>query len=145
MRGPEILPDDVLGEEALLEAQEKEGILMTSRDRVSGRDIVKELGVVVGTSVLSAHVGRDILARLRSVFGGEQTDYQELMTSATANATLRLMDEAKRSHASAVVRVRFQTNVINDRVVGASVFVLAFGTAVHCRARGPADLLRRGL
>lgn len=111
-------------------------ILCTTRDVVEGRQIVQELGVVVGTSVKSRHMGSDLLARLKSFFmGGELRGYTALINAATLEATRVALDTAHELGATSLVRVRYQANTTMDSMSGAFTQVLCYGTAVKCTPR----------
>ena len=84
------------------------------------------LGVVTGNVVQSKHVGRDIMAGLKTIFGGEIRGYTEMLTEARQKATGRAIAEAEAMGADAIVNVRFTTSAIMQ---GASE-ILVYGTAV---------------
>ena len=84
------------------------------------------LGTVIGNIVRTKHIGRDIMASFKSLVGGEVVSYTDLLTEARAIATERMIEEAKKLGADAVVGVRYITC---DVMAGASE-VTAFGTAV---------------
>lgn len=101
-------------------------IIVTNLEAVPGREIVKHLGIVQGNTVRAKHVGRDIMAGLKNIVGGELRGYTELLTDAREEATQRMMGEALEKGANAVVNVRFSTSSIT---AGASE-LYAYGTAV---------------
>jgi uncharacterized protein YbjQ (UPF0145 family) len=84
------------------------------------------LGLVTGNVVRSKHVGRDIMAGLKTIFGGEIRGYTEMMSDARTVAQARLVEEAERLGADAIVNVRFTTSAV---AAGMSE-ILAYGTAV---------------
>ncbi|KJF95073.1 hypothetical protein UB33_02085 [Photobacterium angustum] len=104
-------------------------MIYTTTETVPGREIETILGVVNGNVVQSKHVGRDLMAGLKSIVGGELKGYTEMLTEARAIATERLVSEAKNLGADAIVGVRFTTSAVTD---GASE-IMAFGTAVKLR------------
>ena len=101
-------------------------ILITTIDRPSDRRVVKVLGIVRGNAVRARHVGRDILAGLRNLVGGEIRDYTKLLAESREQAMDRMADQAVSLGANAVVGMRFTTSV----VMGGAAELLAYGTAV---------------
>jgi uncharacterized protein YbjQ (UPF0145 family) len=100
-------------------------ILVTS-DEVPGRKIVKTLGLVRGNTIRARHVGKDLLAVLRGLVGGEITDYTKMIAESREQAIDRLVDEAKSLGANAVVGLRFTT----ASMMQGAAELLAYGTAV---------------
>jgi uncharacterized protein YbjQ (UPF0145 family) len=107
----------------------RKGMIYTSTPDVPGREIAEILGVVTGNVVQSKHVGRDIMAGLKSVVGGEIKSYTDMLTEARHKAISRMVDEAVKMNADAVVNLRFTTSSIMS---GASE-ILAYGTAVKLK------------
>ena len=105
-------------------------MIYTTTETVPDREIEAILGVVNGNVVQSKHVGRDLMAGLKSIVGGELKGYTEMLTEARTIATDRLVSEAENLGADAIVGVRFTTSAVTD---GASE-IMAFGTAVKLRA-----------
>ncbi|HET6474405.1 MAG TPA: YbjQ family protein [Pseudomonadales bacterium] len=101
-------------------------MLMTTQDRFEDRPIVKTLGLVRGNTIRSRHVGKDILAGLRSLIGGEITEYTKMLAEAREQSLDRMTAEAKRLGADAIVAVRFVT----APVMQGAAELLAYGTAV---------------
>ncbi len=91
-----------------------------------GETIGNVLGVVTGNVVQSKHVGRDIMANLKSIIGGEIKGYTEMISEARLIALNRMLNEAEQIGADAVINVKFSTSMIQ---VGTSE-MLAYGTAV---------------
>ena len=104
-------------------------MIYTSTPDVPGREIEEILGVITGSVVQSKHVGRDIMAGLKTIVGGEITSYTELLTEARQIAINRLVQEALKMNADAVVNLRFTTSSI----MGNAAEVLAYGTAVKLK------------
>ncbi|MDP6666155.1 MAG: YbjQ family protein [Dehalococcoidia bacterium] len=100
----------------------------TTQD-IPGREITDILGIARGNSVRARHVGRDILAGLRNLVGGEITEYARLQAETREMATRRMVEHATSMGADAVVSVRYTTSMIAS---GASE-ILAYGTAVKIR------------
>lgn len=108
----------------------KKGMIYTTTQEVPGREIAEVLGVVTGNIVQSKHVGKDILAGFKSIVGGEITSYTEMLTEARQKAISRLVEEALKYDADAVVNLRFTTSSIMN---GCSE-ILAYGTAVKLKS-----------
>jgi uncharacterized protein YbjQ (UPF0145 family) len=101
-------------------------MIVVTTDQITGRNISETLGLVRGNTIRARHVGRDIMAGLRSIVGGEIHEYAKLMGEAREQALDRMVAEAKELGADAVVSVRFSTSVI----LGGAAEMLAYGTAV---------------
>ncbi len=97
----------------------------TTQD-IPGRKITEVLGLVRGNSVRARHIGRDIVAGLRNIVGGEIPEYAQLQAQTREVATRRMMEQAQSMGADAVVMIRYTTSMIAS---GASE-ILAYGTAV---------------
>lgn len=102
-------------------------MLLTTIDRIPGKEITKVLGLVQGSTIRARHLGRDIMAGLRNVVGGEIKDYTQMLTEARELALQRLVKEAERLGADAVVGVRLAT----AQTMAGAAEVLAYGTAVR--------------
>lgn len=87
---------------------------------------MRTLGLVAGNVVRTRHLGRDIIAALRNLVGGEIKEYTHLMASARAEAVKRMAAEAEKLGANAVVDVRFTT----AQVMAGAAEIVAYGTAV---------------
>lgn len=101
-------------------------MIVTTTETIKGKKIVHSVGLARGNTIRARHLGRDILAALRNVIGGEIHDYTKLLGEAREQALDRMTDEAKRLGANAVVGVRFSTSVL----MGGAAELLAYGTAV---------------
>ncbi len=101
-------------------------IVVTTPD-VHGRAIKRTLGLVRGNTIRARHVGKDLLAVLRSLIGGELGEYTKLLAEAREQAIDRMLDDAEQLGADAVVCCRFTTSVI----MGGAAELLAYGTAVE--------------
>lgn len=104
-------------------------MIVVTTETVSGREISESLGLVRGNTIRARHVGRDIMAGLKTLVGGEIQEYAKLMGEAREQAIDRMVDEAKELGADAIVNVRFSTSVI----IGGAAEMLAYGTAVKLR------------
>ncbi|MFQ6091829.1 MAG: YbjQ family protein [bacterium] len=101
-------------------------MLLSTSNTIPGKKIVKHLGLVKGNTIRARHVGRDILAGLRHVVGGEISDYTKMMAESREQALDRMIDEAKRLGANAIIDVRFTTSM----VMSGAAEILVYGTAV---------------
>jgi uncharacterized protein YbjQ (UPF0145 family) len=101
-------------------------ILVSNLELVPGRRVKTHLGVVQGSTVRAKHAGKDILAGLKNIVGGELKAYTELMQEAREEAVQRMLAQAASVGANAVLNVRFATTSIT---AGAAE-ILAYGTAV---------------
>lgn len=104
-------------------------MLISNTELVPGREIVEFYGVVTGNTVRAKHIGRDIMAGLKNVVGGELVGYTELLKDSRQEATERMIEQARSMGANAVVNVRFATSSISQ---GAAE-LFAYGTAVRVR------------
>ena len=101
-------------------------MLLSNLEIVPGQRIVKHLGLVQGSTVRSKHLGKDIMAGLKNIVGGELKGYTELLQEARQEATERMIKQAQAIGANAVLNIRFSTSSITQ---GAAE-MLAYGTAV---------------
>ncbi|TOB99163.1 hypothetical protein CGJ96_05330 [Vibrio parahaemolyticus] len=101
-------------------------MIYTTTDTIPGKEIAEVRGVVTGNVVQSKHIGRDLVAGLKSIVGGEIRGYTEMMTEARDIAIQRMVEQANQKGADAIVGIRFTTSSIVD----GSSEILAFGTAV---------------
>lgn len=102
-------------------------ITLSNTETVPGKTIVEFYGVVTGNTVRAKHVGRDIMAGLKNIVGGELKGYTELLADSRQEATDRMIEQAQSMGANAIVNVRFATSSIAQ---GASE-LFAYGTAVR--------------
>ena len=101
-------------------------MIVTTQDKVENRTISQTLGVVSGQSIRARHVGKDILAGLRNLVGGEITEYSKLMAESRQQAMDRMVKAAQEKGADAIVGIRFTTSMLQ---AGASE-IFIYGTAV---------------
>ncbi len=101
-------------------------MIISTIDKIEGKKISSSLGMVKGNTIRARHIGRDIMAGLRNIVGGEISEYTKLMAEAREQALDRMKADAERIGADAVVGVRFSTSVI----MGGAAELLAYGTAV---------------
>lgn len=103
-------------------------MLLLNIDYVPGREI-EALGMVKGTVVQSKNIGKDFMAGMKTLVGGEITSYTEMLVEARQIATKRMVDEAEALGADAVVNVRFGSSA----VMQGAAEVIAYGTAVRMK------------
>jgi uncharacterized protein YbjQ (UPF0145 family) len=101
-------------------------VIVTTTQDIPGREITEIVGLARGNSVRARHAGRDIMAAIRNLVGGEITEYANLQAETREMATRRMAEQAETLGADAVVSVRYTTSMITS---GASE-ILAYGTAV---------------
>ena len=101
-------------------------MIVVNTDSLPGYRIVEVKGMVLGNTIRAKHVGRDIMAGLKNIVGGELRGYTEMMIEARRQAMQRMIDQAEDLGANAVVNVRYSTSM----VVQAAAELLAYGTAV---------------
>ncbi len=104
-------------------------MILTNTDTVPGREVVEILGVVKGNTVRARNIGRDILALLKNVVGGEIEEYTKLIAEAREQALDRMIVQAEELGADAVINLRFSTSYI----MSSASEILAYGTAVKLR------------
>lgn len=101
-------------------------MLLSNLESVPGHTIRQQIDVVYGSTVRSKHVGRDLLAGLKNIVGGELTAYTELLEESRQEAMNRMIEKARSMSANAIVGIRFSTSNIAQ---GASE-LFVYGTAV---------------
>ena len=101
-------------------------MLLSTTDKIEDRKIVRHLGLAKGNTIRARHIGRDIMAILRNIVGGEITDYTKMMAESREQALDRMIEDAQKLGANAVVRLSFSTSMI----MGGASEILAYGTAV---------------
>jgi len=101
-------------------------LIIVTSDHIEGKKTVKTLGMVKGSTIRARHMGRDIVAGLRSIVGGEIREYTKLMAEAREQAIQRMVEQAEGMGANAIVDTRFVTSMVMS---GASE-LLVYGTAV---------------
>ena len=101
-------------------------IIVVTSPTVPGKTIIRTLGLVSGNTVRARHVGKDILAGLRNIVGGEINEYAKLLAESREQAIDRMVAQAERLDANAVVSMQCSTSVI----MGGAAEMMAYGTAV---------------
>lgn len=105
-------------------------IILTSEVPV-GYEVVRVIGLVRGNTIRTRHLGKDIVAALRGMVGGEIPEYTKLFAEAREQALDRMSEEARALGANAVLGVRFSTSM----VMSSAAELLVYGTAVELAAR----------
>ena len=99
---------------------------LSNTEIIPGKTISAHFGIVQGSTIRAKHMGRDIMAGLKNIVGGELSGYTELLQESREEATNRMVDQAGQLGANAIVNVRYTTSSVAQ---GASE-ILAYGTAV---------------
>ncbi|MHC5138622.1 MAG: YbjQ family protein [Planctomycetota bacterium] len=101
-------------------------MLISTTPQIDGKTIVKQLGLVRGNTIRARHVGKDIMAGLKNIVGGEISDYTKMMAESREQAIDRMVAEAESKGANAIVGMKFATSMIMQNASE----ILAYGTAV---------------
>ena len=101
-------------------------MLTTTQDNFVDYEVVETLGLVKGNTIRARHVGKDILAGLRTIVGGEITEYTKMLAESREQALDRMISNAEKMGANGIVCIRFTTSA----VMAGSAELLAYGTAV---------------
>lgn len=101
-------------------------MIVTTSSLIPGKEIKQSFGVVRGNTVRARHVGKDIIAGLKTIVGGEIQEYTKLMAESREQSVDRMIEEAKVLGANAIVDTRFATSYIMSNVAE----ILVYGTAV---------------
>jgi uncharacterized protein YbjQ (UPF0145 family) len=101
-------------------------MIVTPSSSVAGKRVARTLGMVKGNTIRARHVGKDILAGLKNLVGGEIEEYTKMMAESREQAIDRMVSDAKALGANAIVNVRFSTSY----VMGMAAEILVYGTAV---------------
>jgi len=104
-------------------------MIVVNSSSIEGREILQTLGLVKGNTIRAKHVGKDIVAGLRHLVGGELKEYTEMMSEAREEALRRMIQDAERLKADAVLNIRFTTSM----VMGGAAEILVYGTAVKLK------------
>lgn len=101
-------------------------MLVVTSETITGKRIVRTIGLVRGNTVRARHIGKDIMAMLRNLVGGEVHEYAKLIAESREQSLDRMEQEAARMGANAIIAARFTTSVM----MGGAAELLAIGTAV---------------
>ena len=101
-------------------------MIITTSGKVKGKEITKTIGLVKGSTIRARHMGKDILAAFRGMVGGEITEYTKMMAEAREQAIQRMVEDAEKQGANAIITMRFTTSM----VMQSASEILAYGTGV---------------
>jgi uncharacterized protein YbjQ (UPF0145 family) len=101
-------------------------MIVVTSESIPGRRVVRALGLVKGNTIRARHVGKDILAGLKGIVGGEISEYTKMVAESREQSLDRLLEEAEALGANAVVGLRFTT----ASMMQGAAELLAYGTAV---------------
>jgi uncharacterized protein YbjQ (UPF0145 family) len=104
-------------------------MIIVNTEEIVGREINEVLGLVRGNTIKARHIGNDIMAGLRNIVGGEVKEYTQMISEAREDALERMLAEAEKLNADAVVNILFTTS----QVMGGAAEILAYGTAVKLK------------
>ena len=102
-------------------------MILTNIETVPGKKIVQHFGLVQGSTIRAKHLGKDIMASLKNLVGGELKGYTQLLTEARKEATDRMVEQAQQLGANAIVNIRYATS----SVAQGAAELFAYGTAVR--------------
>jgi uncharacterized protein YbjQ (UPF0145 family) len=101
-------------------------MIVVTTEQIEGKRIIETLGLVRGSTIRARHVGHDIMAGLRNLVGGEIKDYTVMLAQSREEALQRMIDQAEKMGANAIVGARFVTSM----VMSGAAEMIAYGTAV---------------
>jgi len=101
-------------------------MIITTAEQIEDKTITRTIGLVKGSTIRARHLGRDLMAGLRGVVGGEITEYTKMMAEAREEALQRMIEDAEKAGANAIVGMRLATSMVMQNAAE----VLAYGTAV---------------
>ena len=101
-------------------------MIITTAGQIESRKIAKTIGLVKGSTIRARHLGKDIMAGLRGMVGGEISEYTKMMAEAREEAINRMVEDAEKQGANAIINMRFSTSMIMQNAAE----VLAYGTGV---------------
>jgi uncharacterized protein YbjQ (UPF0145 family) len=101
-------------------------MIITTTEQIEDKNIVRTIGLVKGSTIRARHIGRDIMAGLRGVVGGEIVEYTKMMAESREQAIQRMVEDAEEKGANAIVGLRFTTSMVMQNASE----ILAYGTGV---------------
>lgn len=101
-------------------------MIVVTTEQIKDKRIIETLGLVRGSTIRARHVGRDLMAGLRNIVGGEVKDYTVMLAQAREEALQRMIEQAEKMGANAIVGTRFVTSM----VMSGAAEMVAYGTAV---------------
>jgi len=104
-------------------------MIVTTTETIPGKQVIQTLGIVQGNTVRTKHIGKDFMAGLKTIVGGEIKSYTDMLTQARTESYNRMVNEATKLGADAIISMRFTTS----QVMQNAAEILAFGTAVKLK------------
>ncbi len=101
-------------------------MIITTSAEIGGKKITRTIGLVKGSTIRAKHIGKDIMAAFRGIAGGEITEYTKMMAEAREEAIRRMIEDAEKQGANAIVSMRFSTAMVMQNAAE----ILAYGTGV---------------
>ena len=101
-------------------------MIVVTTEQIEGKRVTETLGLVRGSTIRARHMGRDIMAGLRNIVGGEVKDYTVMLAQAREEALQRMIEQAEKMGANAIIGTRFVTSM----VMSGAAEMVAYGTAV---------------
>ncbi|MFC1900078.1 YbjQ family protein [Chloroflexota bacterium] len=101
-------------------------MIITTSEQIADKKIVKTIGLVKGSTIRARHAGRDIMAGLRGIVGGEITEYTKMMAESREQAIQRMIEDAESQGANAIISMKFTTSMVMQNASE----ILAYGTGV---------------
>jgi len=101
-------------------------VIVVTTEQIEGKRIMETLGLVKGSTIRARHVGHDVMASLRNIVGGEVKEYTIMLAQAREEALQRMIEQAEKIGANAIVGARFVTSM----VMSGAAEMVAYGTAV---------------
>jgi len=101
-------------------------LIVVTTEQIEGKKITETLGLVKGSTIRARHIGRDVMAGLRNIVGGEIKDYTVMLAQAREESLGRMIEQAEKMGANAIICTRFVTSM----VMGGAAEMVAYGTAV---------------
>ena len=101
-------------------------MIVVTTEQIEGKKITETLGLVKGSTIRARHMGRDIMAGLRTIVGGEIKEYTVMLAQAREEALQRMIEQAEKMDANAILSTRFVTSM----VMSGAAEIVAYGTAV---------------
>ncbi len=104
-------------------------MIIVNTETIQGKEILEVLGLVQGSTIRAKHLGKDIAAGLKQIIGGELKGYSQMLSEAREQALQRMVSEAEKMKANAIVNVRFTSS----NIMGGASEILVYGTAVKIK------------
>jgi len=104
-------------------------MITTTIDYIPGKEVTEALGIARGNTVRARNIGRDVFAAIKNIVGGEISEYTKLIADAREEAYYRMIEDATKMGADAVINLRFVTSMIME----GTAEILAYGTAVKLK------------